>query len=228
MNSKTLALTRLLQLASPALPVGAYSYSQGLEWAIEQGWVHDEASAAQWIGQVLQLSLLELELPLLVQAMLAWRDGRLQYIVQLNERFLASRESAELYAETRQMGYSMLRLVEDLQLAGAAERELLLQQPDVGFPLVWALAAVHFDIAVEDAAQAYVWGWLENQVMGALKAVPLGQVAGQRLLLQLGEQASRQLPASLYLPPEQWNTLTPGLAIASSCHETQYSRIFRS
>lgn len=228
MKSTALSLSRLLQLASPTLPVGAYSYSQGLEWAIEQGWVRDEKTAGQWIGEVLELSLLQLEVPLLVSAMLAWREGRHADLRHLNELFFASRESAELYAETRQMGYSMLRLLEDLQLGDAAQRQLLLQEEEIAFPLVWALAAAQFDLAVDDAAHAYVWSWLENQVMGALKAVPLGQVSGQRLLLQLAERAAAALPHSLYLAPEHWNTLTPALAIASSCHETQYSRIFRS
>lgn len=223
-----LSLSRLLQLASPALPVGAYSYSQAQEWAIECGWVHDEPSAGQWISETLQLGLLSLELPLLQAALVAWQQGDHTRVVELNEQFLASRESAELYQETRQMGYSMLRLVDDLHLGTPVQRDLLLRQTDVGFPVAWALAAAALHVDAQAAALAYGWGWLENQVMAAIKAVPLGQLAGQRLLLQLGEQLATALPHVLARGEDEWNTCTPGLAIASCRHETQYSRIFRS
>ena len=228
MACSPLALSRLLQLASPALPVGAYSYSQGLEWALESGWIKDEATAGHWIGEVLHCSLLSLELPLLQQQMTAWRAHEHARVSELNEIFLASRESAELYRETRQMGYSMLRLIDDLALGSAAQRAVLLQLEDVAYPSAWSLAAVVFEVEAEDALTAYAWGWLENQVMAAIKAVPLGQLAGQRLLLGLAQVLAQALPGLARLEQRHWNTLTPGLAIASSLHETQYSRIFRS
>lgn len=228
MASSPLALSRLLQLASPALPVGAYSYSQGLEWAIECGWIKDEASAGQWIHEVMHCALLSLELPLLQQQMAAWASGEHARLLELNEIFLASRESAELYRETRQMGYSMLRLIEDLGLGSAEQRAVLLQLEDVAYPSAWSLAATVFEVDAGDAVTAYAWGWLENQVMAAIKAVPLGQLSGQRLLLSLSQTLAEHLPALDDCDQSQWNTLTPGLAIASCLHETQYSRIFRS
>lgn len=228
MASSPLALSRLLQLASPALPVGAYSYSQGLEWAIECGWIKDEASTGHWIAEVLHCSLLSLELPLMMQQMAAWTAGEHDRLVELNDIFLASRESAELYRETRQMGYSMLRLIDDLGLGTAEQRALLLHLEDVAYPSAWSLAATVFDVDIEAATTAYAWGWLENQVMAAIKAVPLGQLSGQRLLLGLSQTLAERLPGLAACGQSQWNTLTPGLAIASCLHETQYSRIFRS
>jgi urease accessory protein len=88
-------LARLLQLASPVLPVGAYSYSQGLEAAIEAGDVRDAAGAACWIGDVLTLSVSRFEVPMLARLHAAWQAGDAEAVHELNARFLASRETAE-------------------------------------------------------------------------------------------------------------------------------------
>ena len=199
-------LARLLQLASPTLPVGAYSYSQALETAVEAGVVHDAASAQRWIGDVLELSVGAMEAPLL------WRmlNGE-----DCNELFLASRETAELRAETLQMGASLAKLLEDLDLGGVAG----------AFPTVYAHAARMWEIAPEDALVAYLWSWLENQVMAALKAVPLGQTDGQRILLSLGNRIASLAGEARSMTPRN---LAPGLAFLSARHETQYTRLFRS
>ncbi len=198
-------LARLLQLASPTLPVGAYSYSGGLEAAIEAGIVKDAESAEAWIRDVLELSMARMELPLL-KRMLEGED--------LNEVLLASRETAELRAESVQMGYSLKKLLGDL---GAGE--VPLEEPS--FPAAFAFAARHWQIEPEAAMQAYVWAWLENQVMAAVKAVPLGQTQGQRILLNLGNLTEK-------IKTEDTGNFAPGLAMLSSKHETQYSRLFRS
>jgi len=193
--------------------VGAYSYSGGLEAAIEAGAVHDAASAGRWIGDVLEFSVARMEAPLLLRMMKdpdAW-----------NETFLASRETAELRAETVQMGYSMNRLLKDL---GVGEVPV----PEPTFPAAFAHAVVHWKIAPADALQAYLWAWLENQVMAAVKAVPLGQTDGQRILLGLGERISALIPNILAMKDEDAGNFAPGLALLSSKHETQYSRLFRS
>ena len=200
-------LARLLQLASPTLPVGAYSYSGGLESAIEAGVVKDAETAERWISDVLEFSLSRMELPLL--------KAMIQTPVQLetlNERLLASRETAELRAESVQMGFSLKKLLADL---GAGE--VPLEEPS--FPAAFAFAARHWQIEPEAAMQAYVWAWLENQVMAAVKAVPLGQTQGQKMLLSL----SRSFPEV-----KDEGNFAPGLAMLSSKHETQYSRLFRS
>lgn len=231
--ASALALVRLLQLASPALPVGAYTYSQGLEWAVECGWIDDEASAGAWIGELLQASLATYEAPLLAALMRNWAEpesaATQATIRRLNADYLASREGAELRAETVQMGYSLSRLLRDLQepgLRGLIDRLALL--PEVAFPTAWAGLAVYREIPVADAVQAYLWAWAENQVMAALKAVPLGQAAGQRLLTRLATMIPALGARALSLPEAAWSNLAPAFAIACACHETQYSRLFRS
>jgi urease accessory protein len=198
---------RLLQLASPTLPVGAYSYSGGLEAAIEAGIVKDAESAQRWIGDVLEFSVLKMEAPLLLK-MIDEPDA------QWNETFLASRETAELRAETVQMGYSLNRLLPELGVAPC-------EYDEPSFPAAYAQAARAWGIPARQALTAYLWAWLENQVMAAVKAVPLGQTDGQKMLLALGAKLHE-------VDEEEPGNFAPGLAILSSLHETQYSRLFRS
>ena len=224
-----LPLVRLLQLASPALPVGAYTYSQGLEWAVEQATVSDEASAARWIGAALRWNVASLEAPAMAAMLTAWREGADSEVARLNADFLASREAAELRFESVQMGYSLTRLLVELDaFAGQADWKARLQAIDEpAFPTAWSAAAAAWAIPADEAVLAYLWAWLENQVMAALKAVPLGQSAGQRLLAALGAE----LPALAHAAQrseEAWHNFTPGLALASCRHETQYTRLFRS
>ncbi len=223
-----LRLARLLQLASPALPVGAYSYSQGLEAAIEAGVVHDAVSAQAWIGEVLELSVASMEAPVLLRLMCAWSAADLAGVEHWNAFFLASRETAELRAETVQMGYSLTRLLNEI---GAVEAPLfapLQQLIEPAFPTAYACAAAHWRIDASSALIAYLWSWVENQVMAALKAVPLGQTDGQKILLALGARLEAMAQAAAARADNELGNLAPGLALLSSHHETQYSRLFRS
>ena len=216
MATSTENLARLLQLASPVLPVGAYSYSGGLEAAVEAGIVKDAESAERWIGDVLTHSMAAMEAPVL------WRmlrePGQLK---DWNDFFLASRETAELRAETVQMGYSLARLLRDLSV-GAIELD------DPSFPAAFAFAVSAWRIDPHAALQAYLWTWLENQAMAAVKSVPLGQTEAQAMLLRLGGRLSKIADEIEKLEDEALANFTPGLAILSSQHETQYSRLFRS
>lgn len=225
-----LPLVRLLQLASPALPVGAYTYSQGLEWAVESGAIRGEADAAAWIGDLLEWSLARFEAPLLARQLDAWRAGDDGEVARLNDDFLASRETAELRAETAQMGWSLVKLLAELDafaaLPGWRARLLAIEAPC--FRSAWSAAAAAWQVPAEQALAAYLWAWAENQVMAAVKAVPLGQSAGQRLLATLGRRIPPLVETALHLPEARWSNYTPGLAIASSRHETQYTRLFRS
>lgn len=205
-------LLRLLQLASPALPVGAYSYSQGLEAAIEAGVVHDAGSAKGWIRDVLELSVARMEAPLFLRLM-ENHEG--------NGLFLASRETAELRAETVQMGYSLNRLLPQLGLEP-------LSIDEASFPAVFAHAAAQWEIPRDEALAAYLWSWLENQVMAAVKAVPLGQTDGQKMLRELADAIPAVVEAAKRQAEGGLGNFAPGLALLSSKHETQYSRIFRS
>ncbi len=202
-------LPRLLQLASPLLPVGAYSYSQGLESAVEAGVVKDAASAEAWIGDALSLSIGRFEAPVL------WRMMQGE---ALNDFFLAGRETAELRAETLQMGYSLKKLLEDLAL-GSVPAEA------PAYPTAFAFAVERLDLDPADALLAYLWSWLENQVLAAVKAVPLGQTAAQRILLRLGERLPGVAREAEGLEPTNF---VPGLAVLCARHEAQYSRLFRS
>lgn len=225
----TLALTRLLQLASPALPVGAYSYSQGLEWAVHAGVITDEESAGRWICDLLEMGIGRFEAPLLVALLGAWTASDSAEIARLNADFLASRESAELRAETLQMGYSLGRLLGELcDPALDALVANLAPIPEIAFPTVWSGLAVASKIDPLAAVSGYLWSWAENQVMAALKSIPLGQAGGQRLLADLGRRIPLVAEAALQLPEKAWSNFMPAFAIASVCHETQYSRLFRS
>jgi urease accessory protein len=212
-----MSLTRLLQLASPALPVGAYTYSQGLEWAIEAGTVKDEATALTWIGDQLEWNLGRYEAPLLARMMAADETQR----AELDAQYLASRETAELRAETLQMGHSLRKLIDDL-------KEEIAVSPRLTFISVWSGLAAAWNIAPADALAAWLWSWAENQTMAALKAVPLGQAAGQRILLEIGGRIPAIVERALTLEEDNCSNFAPGFAIACARHETQYSRLFRS
>lgn len=225
-----LAFVRLLQLASPALPVGAYTYSQGLEQAVDAGTVRDEGTAARWIGDALAFGVARWEAPAVWRLHHAWSHGDDAAVARLDRDFMASRETRELRAETLQMGHSLARLLADLaafaNVPGYAARLAALPAP--AFPTTWAAAAAAWRIAPNDAVTTYLWSWLENQVLAAIKAVPLGQSAGQRLLAMLGERLPMLAARAGERDEADFDNFAPGFAIASALHETQYSRLFRS
>ncbi|MGZ8271297.1 MAG: urease accessory protein UreF [Methylophilus sp.] len=223
-----LALSRLLQLASPMLPVGAYSYSQGLEWAIECGEVKDLASANSWIGDVLEVYQANFELPVLSRLFIAWQMGDMEKVREWDAFYQAGRDTLEAWAETRQMGYSLCRLLNDLKELPDHLMMNVNSLTTPAFPTVYAAIAQHWAIAQQDMLHAYVWGWLENQVSAAMKTVPLGQVAGQKILLTLGQVLPDIVQQAMNLPDDEISNFNPLLTIAGCQHETQYSRLFRS
>ena len=215
---------RLLQLASPSLPVGAYSYSQALEAACEAGVVRDEPSAAAWIGDVLQLSMASMEAPLLLRLIDAWGRQDRAAALRWNTELLASRETAELRAETLQMGYSMGRLLADLGIDAAPLQAI----EELAYPTAYAFAIAAWSLDAREALEAYLFAWIENQVLAAVKCVPLGQAAGQRMLLALSEGIPDLVARAAAMGDDELANFAPGLALLSSWHETQYSRLFRS
>jgi urease accessory protein len=223
-----LALLRLLQLASPSLPIGGYSYSQSLESVVDQGAVHDAASAAAWIGDVLDLVVAEGEAPVAWRLLDSAAAGDWRRFEHWNAWFRASRETAELRAETEQMGGSLARLATDLDLLDAAALQAVRRCAPLTLPASFALAACGFRIAAVPALTAYIWVWLENQTMAAIKSVPLGQLAAQRLLKDLATRIPPALVRARTIPDGEITNFAPGLALASARHETQYSRLFRS
>jgi len=223
-----LARMRLLQLASPALPIGGYSHSQGLESAIERGLVVDEPSVARWIADVLKFSVASYEVPMLQAMQTAWASGDESALRSLNDQFLASRESAELRGATLQMGFSMHSLLRVLPDLPAPLLPLLASLEHVSLPCVWSGVANAWSIELPDSMSAYVWVWAENQVLVAMKSVPLGQSAGQRILLRVGSEIAARLGSWMSREDELNSNFAPGLAILAAQHETQYSRLFRS
>jgi urease accessory protein len=223
---ESLALSRLLQLASPMLPVGAYSYSQGLEAAIEAGTVHDAATAQAWTQDVLELYLARFELPLLWRMHGAWTNG--DDPQDWNALFSAGRDTSESRAETIQMGGSLLKLIGDLGDVDAASVAKLKAVEPLTFPVAYAFAAAFWRIPASAAVQAYGWGWLENHVAVAMKTIPIGQVAGQRILMALGARLPEIVEAVAEMDDDDISNFAPGLSLAGCLHETQYSRLFRS
>lgn len=221
-------LTALLHLASPALPIGAFSYSQGLEAAIEARLITDADSARDWIASGLTDVLAHGELPFLAHQIERWRAHDAAGLAQANSEFLASRESAELRRETGQMGWSLRQLCVSLEWGDAARRATLASISPLAQPTAFAFAAYAHDAAVDAALAAYAFSWVENQAAAALKAVPLGQLAGQRIIVALREPIEAAVTRALATPPENINTFSPQLGILSARHESQYSRLFRS
>jgi urease accessory protein len=225
MSERQPELVRLLHLASPALPVGAYSYSQGLEAAIESRIVRDAATAGAWIGDVLALSVASCEAPILMRMIAAWQSGDTAAATRWNDELLATRETSELRAETCQMGYSLRRLLRSLWGDEAAPLEAF---DEISYPSAFAFACAHWAIEPRAALTAYLWSWCENQVIAAMKAVPLGQTDGQVLLVMLGERIPGAVDSACARADDELENFAPGLALASARHETQYSRLFRS
>jgi urease accessory protein len=216
---------RLLQLASPSLPVGAYSYSQGLEAAVEAGIVRDAKTACTWIGDVLAISLQRMEAPIFLRLVAAWEARDIGTARRWNEEFIASRETAELRAETLQMGYSLRTLIDSLGVENAGDLDAF---EELAYPTAFAFAVAAWKIEAREALTAYLFAWIENQVLASLKCVPLGQTDGQRVLLDLGERIPAIVESAAALGDEELSSLAPGLALLSARHETKYSRIFRS
>ena len=214
----------LLRLASPALPIGAYAGSEALEYAVEIGWVHDESSAAAWIGGRLEHGVVGLDLPLLKRHYLAFvgPEGDVQ---PWAEFLRASRETAELWAQENSLGRSLARLLRDLGVECAT--------PWVDGDLSsyigqFALAAFSWGMEVEDAGLGYAYAWSEAQVAAAIKLVPLGHTAGQRILGSLLDRIPDCIERGFALSDDEIGASEVGLAIASCRHETQHTRLFRS
>ena len=220
-----LAMLRLLQLASPALPVGAFAYSQGLEQAALLGWVKDEASAAAWISGVVTEVLPRLDVPLLAELHAAWSSSDLPRVRALSQFVHACRESAELGAEDRHLGAALARVLHGL---GVASAEPWIADPDVTFVTSFALAAAHYELPLRSTALAFLFAWAENQVAAATRLIPIGHIAAQRVLSRVLVELPSAVTRGLEVPFASAGFLAPGLALASALHEVTYSRLFRS
>ncbi len=237
------ALLQLIWLASPALPVGGFSYSEGLEAAVDAALVHDEPSASAWLVDQLHLGLARADLAVVNQAVEAWRSQDAARVEQLNAWVLQTRETSELRQQTVQMGRSMVqwlrtvhpKLVEALVDNGDTAAPLPDASADQGpatapltYPMAFALAGSASGAPARQIALAFAFSWAENMVQAAIKSIPLGQSAGQRMLLRLAAEIPAAVDHALTLDDDTRQAFSPMLAILSAQHETQYSRLFRS
>jgi urease accessory protein len=229
-NGGGAGLLRMLWLASPTLPVGGFSYSEGLEAAVDNGLVTDEASATAWVLDQLHLGLARSDLAVVAQAIPAWRVDDLARITELNDWILQTRETQEFRLQAEQMGRSLQAWASSLGELGNGIGEQLksaeLDPPT--YPVAMACAIAHSDACVNDALLTYGFGWAENMVQAAIKSVPLGQSAGQRMVARLAQAMPAAAEQALSLTDDTRQAFTPLLAILSAQHETQYSRLFRS
>jgi urease accessory protein len=221
------SLLQLIWLASPALPVGGFSYSEGLEAAVDRAGVATESIAADWLSDQLHLSLARGDLAVIAQAIPAWRSGDLARVKALNDWVLQTRETSELRLQAEQMGRSLLEWLRNHHSVGAEHLAACAQLPPT-YPVAFALAASPLQAGVPDCLTAYAFGWAENMAQAALKSVPLGQAAGQRILARLAAEIPGAVSTAMALEDHERQAFSPMLAILSSQHETQYSRLFRS
>jgi len=221
----TLGDLQLLRLASPSLPVGAFTGSDALEYAVQADWVRDEASALDWIGGRLRRSLPALDVPLLRRFQAAWESAAEESLARWSAYLRASRESAELWQQDNALGKALARLLLSL---GCSKAEPWTRHADANYPCSFALAAHHWKIPPESAVAGYVFAWCESQVAAAVKLVPLGHTAGQRLLGALIQDIPECVKHGFDLEDAEIGSSEPGLGIGSSLHETQYARLFRA
>jgi urease accessory protein len=221
------SLLQLIWLASPAQPVGGFSYSEGLETAVDRAGVATESIASDWLSDQLHLSLARGDLPVIAQAIPAWRADQLEQIEQLNDWVLQTRETSELRAQTEQMGRSLVEWLRNHDGTDAVQIAACAALPPT-YPVAYALAASPTRASVRDCLLAFAFGWAENMVQAALKSVPLGQSSGQRILARLSREIPAAVESAMALSDDERQAFSPMLAILSSQHEIQYSRLFRS
>jgi urease accessory protein len=224
-SSGDLALMRLLQLVSPALPIGAFAYSQGLEQTVAEGWVTGEDEATDWLRGLLEASFGTLDLPVLARLLVAWRAGEPAVVARWSAWLAACRPTRELRAEDRQLGAALARVLEAL---GIDEAKPWTTHLHVTHATMFALGATRFGVPLAAALAGYAFSWAEAITSAAVRLVPLGQSAGQRMLAAAGRAIPAVVRRALELPDDELGSAAPGQALASARHETLYSRLFRS
>jgi urease accessory protein len=222
-DEETISL-HLLRLVSPSLPVGAFSYSRGLEAAVRAGWVVGEATARDWIHGTLEHTFAALDGALFWRMMQALHEGAHERFQQADAWLAAGRESSEMQLEDRRMGEALLRLLVDLEVP------LARRYADSGltYPAAFAIAAHRWDIASAPALKGLMWSVVEGQVAAAIRLMPLGQTAGQRILIGAVEVIERSAAFARTLDDGEIGNVSVAMAMASAWHEAQYSRLFRS
>jgi urease accessory protein len=223
-----LHLNRLLQLCSANLPVGGFSFSQGLEYAVEMGWVNNPTSTKEWISFNLNQSIAYTDLALLNRLQKALLEDDLASYHKWNQHALACRESNELYLADVAMGKALMRLLKDIQGIDSQHYVELIREKEISFVSAFALSAYLFGLELNAMQSGFCWAYIDNQVAAATKLVPLGQTQAQNLLFELSEQVAPAIEQANQIEDDNIGASLPRLAMASAWHETQYTRLFRS
>lgn len=218
------AFGRLLQLVSPSLPIGAYTYSQGIEWAVEAGWITSAEQLQEWLYGQLWQTQCYLEMPVFLRFYQSWVEQQRDAVKHWNQYLLANRETRELREEEKNRGRAFVAVIQSLHEVSDSDLDLIGKTQQAGF----SYAAVQWSIPRLQAAYGLLWGWLENLVLAAVKAVPLGQNAGQKVLWNLAGEIDAVIERAASLTDDEMGASSMALAIASSQHESQYTRLFRS
>jgi len=225
-DSHCLPLLRMLQIASANLPVGAFSYSQGLESAIDAGWIDGSDTMSQWLVEQLQGVMTYQELPLLKRLYEAFKSGSMQEAIKLSEQVIAYRETAELRDEERQRGRAMAKVVQALH----PKHHKIDALPSESANQLYVFAGYCYreNLKCSQTLSAYTYMWLESLVIAAIKLVPLGQTDAQVMIYETMGQIGDVCAISMQVADDEIGYSSPAVAMASSLHETQYSRLFRS
>jgi len=216
---------RLLQLSSSLCPIGAFAFSQGLEQAVERGWVHDEQQLIEWLLGLGRTAMAALDLPLLLRAHAAWALGDDARALRVAERVLANREARELWEQEQDLGSALGAVLLNL---GVTRAGTLREKRGSSYVVAYALGAAHFGIDARLAAFGYAYTWSEQQSSAAARLVPLGHMATQRVLSRVLDDIPHWVSEACQLEDDEIGSQAPALAIASAWHETQYTRLFRS
>jgi len=227
-DQSPLRLNRLLQLCSANLPVGGFSFSQGLEYAVEMGWIHNPDSTKEWISFNLHQSIAPTDLALLSRLQDALVEDDFARFHKWNQHALACRESNELYLADVAMGKALMRLLKDIKGIDSQHYMELIREKHISFVSAFALSAYLFGLELSEMQGGFCWAYIDNQVAAATKLVPLGQTQGQNLLFELTEQVEEAIEQANKIDDENIGASLPRLAMASAWHETQYTRLFRS
>ena len=222
------SLLQLIWLASPALPIGGFSYSEGLEAAVDRAGINTEPATSAWLLDQLHVSLARADMAVVAKAIPAWRRRDLVRVNELNDWVLQTRESSELRLQTEQMGRSMMDWLRNQHAGDIAMVERTRACTSPTYPVAFALAASHTQASIRDCLTSFAFGWAENMTQATVKSVPLGQSAGQRILASLAQEIPAAVEHAMSVMDSERQAFSPMLAILSAQHETQYSRLFRS
>lgn len=233
-------LLHLLQLVSPALPVGAYTYSEGIEALVQSDRITTAATLEEWLRQELCYGAIRLETAVLTRVYECANADNLPQLNYWNQWLSAFRETEELREQSWQMGRSLGRLLQALEQPQRTDGEKMEEEAKrmkrwieacgepCNFVVAFGLAAAHWQIDVESLALGYLHSWSSNLVNAGVRLIPLGQTQGQQVLLNLYPQIKQTANQVLSVSDEELWTCSWGQTIASMNHETLYSRLFRS